>query len=255
MINPDLLQDIEVVAEDKGESETPFVRVRRLRLRHLYSGDKYSPPYSFDVVEGPFADAVVVVLYHIDKVGKVWVGLRRGVRPSIYLRKDNPVKALLDGLPRLIYLELVAGGIEYEDLDSIGIDGRAAVEVREEAGFEVEPQNMVSLGAGTFSSPGSGMEKLHYRAARVDPGQDMEPKGDGHPLEEVGDFQFYELAEAITWCRNGSIEDAKTEIGLCRLADYLGYYPQLDLWRHELPQELGERIRSLGLDLRVTEKG
>ena len=248
MINPDLLQDIEVVTENSGALDPPFIRVRRLRLRHLYDGDQHSATYTFDMIEGPFADAVVIVIYHIDDKGKVWVGLRRGVRPSIYLRKDDPGKALLDGLPRLIYLEIVAGGIEYGDLDSIGIDGRAAVEVREEAGFEVEAASLVSLGASTCSSPGSGMEKLHYRAVQVDPRQGMEPLGDGHPLEEVGDFQFHELSKAITRCRSGEIEDAKTEIGLYRLANYLGYHPELGIWRRELPPELRGRVRFLGLD-------
>jgi 8-oxo-dGTP pyrophosphatase MutT (NUDIX family) len=251
VISPDQLQDIEVINEDIGGTEKPFVRVRRLRLRHRYTGDKYSASYSFDMIEGSFADAVAIVLYHIDKEGKVWVGLRRGVRPSIYFRKNNPVKVKLDGQSRLTYLELVAGGIEYGDLDTIGIDGRAALEVREEAGFEVDAEDMVSLGKGTFSSPGSGMEKLHYRAVQVDPDKEVEPRGDGHPLEEVSDFKFHELSEAISWCRQGVIEDAKTEIGFCRLANYLGYHPELGLWRHQLPVELGESIRSLGLDSRT----
>lgn len=255
VISPELLEDIEVVAEDTGETESPFVRVRRLRLRHRYTDGQYSAAYSFDLVEGPFADAVAIVLYHIDDEGKVWVGLRRGVRPSIYFRKDNPVKAKLDGQARLTYLELVAGGIEYGDLGSIGIDGRAALEVREEAGFEVEAEDMVSLGKPTFSSPGSGMEKLHYRAVQVDPDKGVEPKGDGHPLEEVSDFQFHELSEAISWCRSGEIEDAKTEIGLCRLAHYLGYHPDLGLWRHELPSELRTCARSLGFDPSVADGG
>jgi len=247
VISPDLLKDIEVVREEADEPETPFVRLRRLRLRHCYNDDLYSQPYTFDVIEGPFADAVAIVLYHIDKEGVVWVGLRRGVRPSIYLRKDNPAKAFLDALPRLTYLELVAGGIEYGDLDSIGINGRAALEVREEAGYEVKAEELVSLGGGTFSSPGFGMEKIHYRAVKVDPSEGIEPQGDGHPLEEVGDFQFHELSQAISWCRSGNIEDAKTEIGLCRLANYLGYHPEFGLWQKELPSDLRRRVRSLGL--------
>jgi ADP-ribose pyrophosphatase len=247
VIRPDLLKDIEVVGEETGEPASPFVRLRRLRLRHRYNNELYSHSYDFDIIESPFADAVAIVLYHIDSEGKVWVGLRRGVRPSIYLRKNNPAKASLDSMPRLTYLELVAGGIEYGDLDSIGINGRAALEVKEEAGYEVEAEELVSLGGGTFSSPGFGMEKIHYRAAKVDPREGTEPEGDGHPLEEVGDFQFYELSQAIFWCRKGEIEDAKTEIGLYRLASYLGYHPEFDLWRKELPLDLRGRVRSLGL--------
>lgn len=255
VISPELLEEIEVVAEDKDETESPFVRVRRLRLRHRYADGQYSAAYSFDLIEGPFADAVAVVLYHIDSEAKVWVGLRRGLRPSIYLRKNNPAKASLDNLSRLTYRELVAGGVEYGDLENIGIDGRAALEVKEEAGFEVQVEDMINLGEGTFSAPGFGMEKLHYRAVRVNPDEASEPEGDGHPLEEVGDFQFHELSEAISWCRRGEIEDAKTEIGLCRLAHYLGYHPELGLWYHELPSELRKRARSLGFDPSVTYGG
>jgi ADP-ribose pyrophosphatase len=247
VISPDQLKDIEVVGEETGEPASPFVRLRRLQLRHRYNDDQYSHSYAFDVIESPFADAVAIVLYYIDSEGKVWVGLRRGVRPSIYLRKDNPAKAFLDALPRLTYLELVAGGIEYDDLDSIGINGRAALEVKEEAGYEVEAEELVSLGGGTFSSPGFGMEKIHYRAVTVDPREGKEPEGDGHPLEEVGDFQFHELSQAISWCRSGEIEDAKTEIGLYRLANYLGYHPEFGLWQNELPPDLRGRVRSLGL--------
>ena len=247
MIKPELLEDIEVVREESDEPAPPFVRLRRLKLRHHYKGHLYSQPYTFDVIEGPFADAVAIVLYHLDSEGKVWVGLRRGVRPSIYLRKDNPAKAFLDAMPRLTYLELVAGGIEYGDLDSIGIDGRAALEVKEEAGYEIKAEDLVSLGGGTFSSPGFGMEKIHYRAVKVDPREGMEPEGDGHPLEEVGDFEFHELSQAISWCRSGEIEDAKTEIGLYRLANYLGYHPEFGLWQGDLPPDLRGRVSSLGL--------
>ncbi|MFP3869444.1 MAG: NUDIX hydrolase [Syntrophobacteria bacterium] len=248
MISPDRLEDIEVVAQNDDVDGPPFIDLVRVWLRHRYEGGRYSAAYKFDMVRGPFVDAVAVILYHVDSEGEIRVGLRRGVRPSIYLRKDIPAKAELDGTPRLIYLELVAGGIEYDDLQSIGVDGRAAVEVREEAGFEVNAEDMVSLGEGTFSAPGFGMEKLHYRAVEVNPLAATEPEGDGHPLEEVGDIQFYELCEALSWCRCGTIQDSKTEIGLYRLANYLGYHPEVKLWREELPPELQRRVRSLGLD-------
>jgi ADP-ribose pyrophosphatase len=247
MIRPDELRDIEVMAEDVNHKRESFIRVRRLRLRHRYSGEQYSGAYWFDMIESPFVDAVAIVLYHIDREQGVWVGLRRGVRPSIYLRKDNPAKMSLDKGPLLIYTELVAGGIEYDDLDTIGVKGRAALEVREEAGFEVNEEDMINLGGGTFSSPGFGMEKLHYLAVQVEPDTGSEPIGDGHPLEEVGEVKFYKISEAISWCRLGKIEDSKTEIGLYRLADYLGYHPKLDLWEHELPPELRTRVGTLGL--------
>jgi ADP-ribose pyrophosphatase len=247
VINPDQLQEIEVLGEGGLDERPSFIRVRRIRLRHRYEGDRLSAPYLFDMLEGSFADAVAVVLYSIDRDGKIWVGLRRGVRPSVYLRKNNPAKAALDGRPRLLYYEIVAGGIEYGDFQGLGIDGRAAREVREEAGFQVSAEEAVALGEATVSSPAYGMEKIHYRAMRVDPEQCHQPQGDGHPLEEVGDFQFHELAKAVAWCRSGVIQDSKTEIGLLRLASYLGYLPELGIWRHELPPELERRFYRLGL--------
>ena len=246
MISPEQLQEIEVLGEGGLDERPSFIRVRRIKLRHRYEGDRFSAPYPFDILEGSFADAVAVVLYSIDQEGKISVGVRRGVRPSIYLRKNNPAKAALDGTPRLLYYEIVAGGIEYGDFKGLGIDGRAAREVREEAGFQVRPEDVVALGEATVSSPAYGMEKIHYRAVRVDPEQARQPQGDGHPLEEVGDFQFHELTKAIAWCRSGTIQDSKTEIGLLRLAGYLGYLPELDIWRDELPPELQRRFRGLG---------
>ena len=90
VISPELLEDIEVVAEDTGETESPFVRVRRLRLRHRYTDGQYSAAYSFDLIEGPFADAVAIVLYYIDSEARVWVKLCSLVNlkqktPSIHL--------------------------------------------------------------------------------------------------------------------------------------------------------------------------
>jgi hypothetical protein len=57
-----------------------------------------------------------------------------------------------------------------------------------------------------------------------------------------------ELREAIAACRRGDIVDAKCEIGLLRLADAIGYLPQLGMFKDELPPELRMRYRALGLD-------
>jgi hypothetical protein len=39
----------------------------------------------------------------------------------------------------------------------------------------------------------------------------------------------------------------KTEVALLRLADHLGWLPQLGLFAHELPPELARRYRRLGV--------
>ena len=60
-------------------------------------------------------------------------------------------------------------------------------------------------------------------------------------MEECAQLVVLELGEAITACRSGAIPDMKTEIGLLRLADHLGYLPQLSCFVDELPAELAAR--------------
>jgi ADP-ribose pyrophosphatase len=48
---------------------------------------------------------------------------------------------------------------------------------------------------------------------------------DGSVLEQLGAVIDVSLRDALAACRNGEIEDAKTEIGLRRLAEILGQRP------------------------------
>ncbi len=237
-------------ADPKLRNAPSFVKVERVILQHKYSDGSTSRPYHFDMVTLPyFADAVAVVVYHVDPHKRLWIGIRKSIRPSIYLRKFDRYKRKLDDREYLTYYEIVAGGIEHEDVEpgGIGIDGRAAREVLEEAGFEVKASDMEQLGAGVFSSPGSGKEKIHFRAVRVDPRRQIPPRGDGHPLEEVGEFEFIEIGDLLKKCHMGEIEDSKTEIGARRLALRLGYIPELGIWGEELPEHLRCNFSKLGL--------
>jgi hypothetical protein len=71
--------------------------------------------------------------------------------------------------------------------------------------------------------------------------------GDGSVMEEAARIVFRELREAIEACRSGEIPDMKTEIALLRLADHLGYLPQLGCFVDELPAEWRARYRRLGV--------
>jgi hypothetical protein len=66
-------------------------------------------------------------------------------------------------------------------------------------------------------------------------------------MEEFGRVHVMELGEAITACRTGAIPDMKTEVGLLRLADHLGYLPQLGCFAATLPPEFAARTNSLGV--------
>src|SRR5262249_11431506 len=47
--------------------------------------------------------------------------------------------------------------------------------------------------------------------------QQVEPPGDGSPLEECSAVQWRAAFQLLEDCRKGRVQDAKTEIGLARL--------------------------------------
>jgi len=124
---------------------------------------------------------------------------------------------------------------------------RGALEAKEEAGFPTRPEDVHLLGAGFFPTPGVTDEKVFLAEAEVDPLTAGAIEGDGSVMEEGASVIVRELAEAIEACRTGAIPDVKTEVGLLRLADALGYVPQLGMFVDELPAELRARWRSLGV--------
>jgi len=75
-----------------------------------------------------------------------------------------------------------------------------------------------------------------------------EATGDGSVMEEAGRVVVRELGAAIEQCRTGEIPDMKTEVALLRLADHLGWVPQLGLFIDELPEQLRARYRRLGVE-------
>jgi ADP-ribose pyrophosphatase len=243
------LQAIEVVEDvtQKSRCDEGFLRVARLRLRNRYEDGTSSAVYPCDVVSRPGSDAVVAVLYHVDAEGRVSVVLRESPRAPIYLRR---FKALEHPDPReyRALAEVVAGIIEPGDgADTAGLRKRAAIEAREEAGYRAEPASFTEIGGGSFASPGTSDEKVYYCAGAVRPGEREEAAGDGSVMEECARLLELELGAAIEACRSGEIPDMKTEIALLRLADHLGWLPQLGCFADELPAELRARYRRLGV--------
>ena len=243
------LARIELVADRTKESrcDEGFLKMRRLRLRNHYTDGTTSREYSCDVVSRPGADAVAVVLWHREEK-RILVHLRLGTRAAVYLRRDKkselvqPDERTYDTLE-----ELVAGILEKEDTGPEGLRRRGALEAHEEAGYALSPGEVRILGSGFFPTPGVTDEKVFLAEAEVDPEDKGEAEGDGSVMEEGATTVVRELREAIAACRRGEIVDAKTEIGLFRLADALGYVPQLGLFVEELPADLRARYSKLGL--------
>lgn len=246
---PARLRSIEIVEDLTASSrcDEGFLRLRRLRLRNHYEDGSASEPYPCDVLSRPGSDAVVAVLYELDGARRVRVLLRDAPRAPVYLRVlGNFVHP--DPRVYLSLLELVAGMVEASDgPGDAGLCRRAAVEAREEAGANVRASDFRVLGGETFASPGTGDEKLRFCAAATTLADASAGRGDGSVMEQGASLLVLELADAIEACRSGAIPDMKTELGLLRLADHLGYLPQLRCFVDELPAELARRHTRLGV--------
>jgi ADP-ribose pyrophosphatase len=174
-----------------------------------------------------------------------WVLLKTGVRPPVWLRRGLRL-VQPDARPWGVLAEVVAGMLEPGDAGPGGVERRAAHECLEEAGLAVEAGAVRPLGAESFPSPGVTDEKVHFRAVETDLSARGRPTGDGSPMEEGGSVVVWPLAEAIEACRTGRVPDMKTEVALLRLADAIGYLPQLGRFVDDLPADLRAAWRPLG---------
>ncbi len=246
------LRSIEIVEDRTSESrcDAGFLRIARLRLRNHYEDGVQSDVYACDVLSRPGSDAVVAVLFEIDGHKTVRVLLRDGARPPIYLRRN---RTFVHPDPRVYFSlkELVAGMVEPTDgAGDEGLVRRAAAEADEEVGLRVPTESFRVIGGETFASPGTSDEKLYFCAGPVELAAAGPGRGDGSVMEERSRVVTAELGEAIRACRSGEIPDMKTEVGLLRLADHLGYLPQLGCFVNELPAELAARYSRLGVPSR-----
>jgi ADP-ribose pyrophosphatase len=210
-----------VVDQDERVGEGGFLAVRRLRLRNRRSDGSLSSPYICDGIVRPYGqDAVVVAIYARTAAG-VQVLVREGLRPVIALGRDAARAPLPEPAPGLFLVELVAGIVEEGDRGEAGLRTRAAHEVWEEAGFRVDPDRVVVLGAGAYPSPGCMVEKFYFAAVEVDPAAQQALVGDGSPMEEGAKTRWLALDDAIAAGVRGELYDLKTELGLRRLRDLL----------------------------------
>ncbi|HEX2574571.1 MAG TPA: NUDIX domain-containing protein [Polyangia bacterium] len=218
---------LEIVSEETI-GRGGFLFIRRLRLHNLRPDGTRSREWLCDFVERPKGvDAVVLVLWRRAAPG-VQVLLRRGLRPAVHLGRPAERVPLPDGRTHGFVIELVAGIIEEGEVGEAAIRRRAIEEAWEEAGVRLGPEAVELLGPGMFPSPGMTAEKFWFAAAEVPAdATGHPPAGDGSPMEEGAEVRWVELDEALGLCEAGVIEDAKTELGLLRLARRLGRTPGL----------------------------
>lgn len=214
---------IEVVSDlsDAMRSDEGFIRVRRLVLKNHYEGGAQSREYRYDCAERDAMDAVGIVLYaEASGDTPARICLRSSIRPPLSLRPGYALP-LKESAADPTLFEIPAGLVEQDEEGEEGLRNCASRETQEEVGLEVAPQAFVPLGPAVFLTPGLCAEKLHFFAAAVDPSRAGQATMDGSPVEERARIAFVSLEEALAACRDGRIEDIKTEIGVRRLIDKL----------------------------------
>ncbi len=183
----------------KGDVSRPnggkYLRLRHPELALGYPSGTTSETFVYDMIVRDALDAAVIAAHFPSEKGTM------NVAPSY----DGGM------------WELVAGLVE------LGEDPKAGAvrELDEEIGAKVSLDEMKELGKPTFPSPGVIGERHLYFHVEIDPSKMGKPSEDGSALESEARIVFVLLEDALAWCADGSIVDAKTELALRRLKDVL----------------------------------
>lgn len=183
-----------------------FLDLLRVTASCVYPGGERSEPFLYDIVERRAPDAVVIVPTFRAE-GTTWVVLRSAVRIPFSLRDP--------GLGNV--WELPAGLVEGGE----SVEEAGARELLEEAGARLEPGALRRLGPPVVPAPGIIAEIQHFVVADLDPDALVPPEEDGSPLERNAHLVAVPLEVALRDLGAHGLVDAKTELGLRRLADAL----------------------------------
>jgi ADP-ribose pyrophosphatase len=210
VVQIEILEDLSSTSRcDEG-----FLRIRRLLCQNRRADGSTSRHYRVDVVDRPSLDAVAVLVYRGNGNG-IEVLTRQTLRPAAYFRKGKEMP-VPDDTEYLNVEEIIAGLLESSDHGEEGVRQRAALEVKEEAGIEVSPSEIMLLGAAFFPAPGVLSEKIFVTAVDATGKEQKKPLGDGSPLEEGSQLCWRPLEDVLARCRSGAILDGKTEIAVGR---------------------------------------
>jgi ADP-ribose pyrophosphatase len=211
---PEIL--LEQVADVSPPAPPGFLRLSRRRLVARYPDGSVSPEFVYDEVDRRAIDAVIIAA-HFERGGARWIYLRSAMRPPLYFRDASRSPVAEAGTGAL--WELPAGLIEPGEQSASGVFEAARRELEEELGFAVKASDFQALGPSTLPAPGFIAERHFFVRVEVRPDTRAEPSLDGSALERFGRVVALPLSQALALCESGRIEDAKTELGLRRLAD------------------------------------
>ncbi|APS00929.1 hypothetical protein BCY86_06260 [Pajaroellobacter abortibovis] len=185
-----------------------FLTIQRTQLQVRSSPHELSEPFTYDIVTRKALDAVALVLHFI-RDQKRYVILRSCLRPALAMRPSPP---RFSGLLWEIPAGLIEPGENPRDT--------AVRETSEEVGIHLHPDDFQELGPWTLPSAGMIAERLlFFHASIKERPTAYTPSGDGGPLERHGMVCEVSLEEALEYCRQAYLQDAKTELGLRRLKD------------------------------------
>jgi ADP-ribose pyrophosphatase len=193
-----------------------FLRLVRRRRIARYPDGSVSAAFVYDEVDRRAIDAVIIAAF-FERDGERWVYLRSALRPPLFFR--DPARSPLPETSRGALWELPAGLIEPGEQTAAGVFEAARRELLEELGFAVPAAAFSALGPSTLPAPGFIAERHFFVSVAVDPRERGEPSLDGSALEHGGRIIALPISRALALCASGQLEDAKTELGLRRLAE------------------------------------
>jgi len=218
-----IVVDYQILTDTKETGKERFASLRQLQIKPIFSDGTQGEQHPCAVLMRHGIDAVMIVPYVLkNPIETSLVLLRHGQRPAVWLRRhmDLPIQEP-DAPARLC--ELVAGIREWHEHGMEGLLSRACIELKEEVGLHVNPQDLVPLGPGFLPSPGLFPEKIFPFCIELsqDTLQQANPLGDGGVQEMGASIEIMTLKDAILQIDQGIIIDAKTELGLLRLMRFL----------------------------------
>ena len=185
---------------------TPLFRVVRAKLRHTRFDGRMSDPITRINFER--GNSVAVLLH--DSTQDAVVLVRQFMYP-VYAGL-SPEEIRRDGVAKAWILEVVAGVVD----ENATVKEVANKELIEESGYKVKG-DLEPLGT-LYPSPGGTSERIHLFLGLVDSAKPI--AAGGGVVAEGEDIQVVvlPLRRAMEMVERGEIQDAKTIVGLQRLA-------------------------------------